>query len=75
MTYHEQLDYVEYDEPPTESDRSWDYDQTWDDYDSGPFCMHWRQPGNCDENCPYCGHACSAHSAFYGCEFCECSRG
>jgi hypothetical protein len=75
MTYHEQLDDVEYDEPSTESDRSWDYDQSYDDYNSGPFCMHWLNPEDCDEDCPYCGHPCNKHSAYFGCELCECSRG
>lgn len=44
-------------------------------YEPGSFCMHWNDPGDCDEICPHCGHPCQRHSAFYGCELCECTRG
>lgn len=28
---------------------------------SGPFCRHWRDPGDCDARCARCGHSCGAH--------------
>lgn len=44
------------------------------DYDSGPFCRHWGDPGDCDELCS-CGHKCCRHP-WGGCEEpgCECDK-
>lgn len=28
--------------------------------DSGPWCRHWGDPGDCDELCK-CGHTCTEH--------------
>lgn len=28
---------------------------------SGPWCRHWREPGDCDEVCKTCGHGCGSH--------------
>lgn len=33
----------------------------WTDYESGPFCRHSSQLGDCDELCAACGHTCSEH--------------
>lgn len=33
-------------------------DVDWDDYESGPFCRHWSDPGDCDELCANCKHKC-----------------
>ena len=32
-----------------------------EDYDSGPFCRHWRDPADCDLACARCGHGCTRH--------------
>ena len=32
----------------------------WEDYESGPFCPHWLEAGECDEKCK-CGHLCGVH--------------
>lgn len=29
-------------------------------YESGPFCRHWSDPGDCDRLCE-CGHRCHSH--------------
>jgi hypothetical protein len=75
MTYHDFGDFDEYREPEEEDGRSWDYDQSWDDYNSGPFCMHFHYPPDCDELCPTCGHPCNMHSAFVGCWADNCNCG
>ena len=38
-------------------------------YESGPFCHHWSDPGDCDAVCA-CGHKCREHGR-YGNEECE----
>ena len=38
---------------------------------SGPYCMHWYEPGECPEQC-LCGHSCNAHAANADCGDCEC---
>lgn len=35
-------------------------DEDWD-YESGPYCPHWGEPGYCDEICKDCGHVCGKH--------------
>jgi hypothetical protein len=75
-TYHELVDFDEYYEPPElgyDDDDDFVDDETWD-YDTGPFCMHWSTPHDCDENCDYCGHPCREHSA-WGCSVDECGCG
>jgi len=32
-----------------------------EDYGSGPFCVHWHGPDDCDEVCAHCGHLCGRH--------------
>lgn len=32
-----------------------------DTYESGPFCVHYGEPGLCDAPCATCGHACDQH--------------
>jgi hypothetical protein len=32
------------------------------DYDSGPFCRHWRDPADCNLLCKVCRHFCWQHS-------------
>lgn len=29
--------------------------------DSGPYCRHWRDPGDCDVPCARCNHVCGLH--------------
>lgn len=31
--------------------------------DSGPFCRHWRELGDCDERC-ICSHRCDQHDSY-----------
>jgi hypothetical protein len=31
------------------------------DYESGPFCVHWGDPGYCERVCLRCGHECKHH--------------
>lgn len=47
------------------------------DYESGPFCRHWDDPGDCRIKCGHCGHGCCEHAATEGethCHECECPR-
>lgn len=37
--------------------------------DSGPFCIHWADPSDCDELCQ-CGHKCFQHND--RCYACDC---
>lgn len=46
-----------------------DYDEDWEDYDSGPFCMHWGELGDCDDLCSNCNHTCNEH--VHGHDYCE----
>lgn len=40
--------------------------------ESGPFCRHWSDPGECDAVCK-CGHKCCEHDALSGCcNECDC---
>jgi hypothetical protein len=32
-----------------------------EEYNSGPFCPHWSQLGECDDICAACGHKCRRH--------------
>lgn len=36
------------------------------EFESGPFCIHWGDPGDCDDPClrKGCGHRCSDHGTF-----------
>jgi len=36
-------------------------DNSWDDYESGPYCRHWNDPSSCDERCKNCGELCGNH--------------
>lgn len=42
---------------------------------SGPYCRHWREPGECDEKCARleCGHLCGVHGDS-GCDACACEE-
>lgn len=31
------------------------------EYDTGPFCIHWSDPADCEEICATCKHWCRAH--------------
>jgi len=48
----------------------------WEDYESGPYCSHWAEPGYCDELCenPKCGHKCSDHGGSCDVEDCDCQQ-
>ena len=39
--------------------------------ESGPFCRHWSDPGDCQEKCGECGHWCGRHDDD-GCDEREC---
>jgi len=43
------------------------------EYDSGPFCRHWGDPGDCEEACAACGHPCRQHPYDDSCEVLECA--
>jgi hypothetical protein len=36
-------------------------DEDYVDRDSGPYCQHWAEVGDCEETCATCGHSCAAH--------------
>lgn len=33
----------------------------WADYETGPFCRHWRVAWDSDRACERCGHRCDQH--------------
>lgn len=42
-------------------------DEDWEDYQSGPYCQHWSDPGDCDEICANCGRTWPEHYRNEGC--------
>ena len=48
-------------------------EQKWEDYDSGPFCIHWSGLSDCDEVCA-CGHKCREHYDSEPCCVCDCHK-
>lgn len=38
--------------------------ESWDGYESGPFCRHYSDPSDCDEKCAACGHECRRHDQY-----------
>lgn len=42
-------------------------DEYWD-YESGPYCQHWQDPGDCDKICANCGKTCIEHYRDQGCD-------
>ncbi len=49
-------------------------EDTWENYESGPFCRHWGDPSDCDTECANCHHTCSQHYANDNdCRECDCS--
>lgn len=36
-------------------------DDGFEDYDTGPFCMHWYDPSDCELVCR-CEHPCRRHA-------------
>ena len=51
---------------------------SWEGYESGPFCRHWGDPADCDDLC-VCGHKCCEHAQPDGsfpteCSMCDCSE-
>lgn len=46
---------------------------TCEEYESGPFCIHWGDPGDCDSAClrKGCGHRCSNHGTFDDPDSCQ----
>lgn len=51
-------------------------EDSWEDYDSGPFCRHWDDT-SCPLVCANCGHRCLQHAAedgFDNCEECDCEH-
>ena len=52
-------------------------EESGEDYDTGPFCRHWRDPGDCEDKCAACGHRCADHRFGDGetsCYVCECEE-
>jgi hypothetical protein len=33
----------------------------WADYESGPYCRHWSEWGDCSRVCTACQHPCNDH--------------
>lgn len=52
------------------SDEAATPDDEMPDVDSGPFCVHWGEPGSCDELCA-CGHRCHTGGC---CDVCDCEE-
>lgn len=52
-----------------------DDDDSWDDYETGPFCEHYGSPYDCGELCK-CGHKCCEHWDGAECqvEGCKCEK-
>ena len=52
-------------------------DSYWEEYESGPFCQHWSDLGECDMLCK-CGHECRRHDSWddnkCGVEDCKCDE-
>src|SRR3972149_3551968 len=50
-------------------------DSYWDDYESGPFCVHWSELGDCADSCERCGHSCNEHEGEreVECRFTDCT--
>lgn len=49
----------------------------WSDYETGPFCIHWSDPWDCEEPCTRCGHECKKHSYWVqscSVDGCECEE-
>lgn len=41
--------------------------------ESGPFCRHYSDPGDCEAVCSSCGHTCRNHyGATLSCDKCSC---
>jgi hypothetical protein len=40
-----------------------DTEDSWEGYETGPFCRHFGDPADCDRPCERCGHACREHGA------------
>lgn len=52
-------------------------ESSWSDYDSGPFCVHWSDPSECDSKCENCGHDCCRHNGGHSVcnvDGCECEQ-
>lgn len=41
----------------------------WQEYESGPYCIHWNDLVDCAEKCKKCKHSCSQH--YDNCSQCE----
>jgi hypothetical protein len=49
---------------------------SFDDYNTGPFCQHYGTPGECDDVCERCKHICGKHdndSDDHECDVEDCS--
>lgn len=44
---------------------------SWEDYESGPFCRHWSDPSDCVIACENCGHRCPEHAYDSGDRACQ----
>lgn len=53
-------------------DSGYDFQET---IETGPFCIHWDHPDDCDEKCK-CGHECREHDMWIdqACEECDCEK-
>jgi len=46
------------------------HEQEW--LDSGPYCIHWNDPADCEAMC-VCGHMCCQHENDK-CNLCSCKK-
>ena len=51
-----------------------DDENDYEDYESGPFCIHFCESGMCDEICEKCGHSCNHHFCGDECNQCDCKK-
>ena len=51
-------------------------DDEFGDDPTGPFCLHWGEPGLCVKRCVACRHACKLHLSGGPCtaKDCECEE-
>lgn len=47
-----------------------DDEDSWSEYESGPFCVHWGDASDCTHPC-VCGHSCHVHWDL-GCNMYDC---
>lgn len=51
---------------------------SWENYESGPFCQHYSDPSECEEVCATCKHECRQHDNYHsdpGEQYCKATLG